>query len=97
MRRRHADCVEDGGEGFRSLGQLGEAVLHEAIPNNQPERNGSPVSYRRSIEECKTVAVSLSQWFAHVIRVQVLLFENRAVLRTTQKKIARVSRFGSFY
>jgi hypothetical protein len=41
--------------------------------------------------------VSLSQWFAHVIRVQVLLFENRAVLRTTQKKIARVSRFGSFY
>ena len=36
MRRGHADRMQDGGEGFRSPGQLGEAVLHEAIPNNQP-------------------------------------------------------------
>ena len=44
MRRRHVDCMEDGSEGLGSLGQLSEAVLHEPIPYNQPERNGSPAS-----------------------------------------------------
>ena len=59
MRRRNADCMQDGSEGFRSPGQLGESVLHEAIPHNQPERNGSPARERRWNQERKAVAVSL--------------------------------------
>jgi hypothetical protein len=65
--------MQDGGEGFRPLGQLGEAVLHEAIPNNQPERNRSPASYRSSIQKSKAVEF-LFQWFANYIHVQLLLF-----------------------
>src|SRR5258707_12045440 len=74
MRHGHPDCMQDGGEGFRAFGQLGEAVLHKAIPNNQPERNGSPASYRSSIYEPKAVAQSLFQWFVNDIHVQLLPF-----------------------
>ena len=36
MRRGHAHRMQDGGEGLRSPGHFREAMLHEAIANNQP-------------------------------------------------------------
>jgi hypothetical protein len=73
MRRGHADGMQNGGEGVRSLGELGEAVVYKAIPNNnQTQRNGGPVGYRSSIQKHKTIAPSLFQWFANVIHVKSL-------------------------
>jgi len=53
MRRGHAEGVQDPGEGFRPLGQLGEGVLHETIANNQSEWDWSPTGGERSLQECK--------------------------------------------
>jgi len=36
VRRRDAQRMQDGGEVFGPLGQLGEPVLHKTITNNQP-------------------------------------------------------------
>jgi hypothetical protein len=45
VRSGYADCMQDGGEGFSAFRELGEAMLHKAISNNQPERNRCPASY----------------------------------------------------
>src|SRR5260370_4296827 len=51
MRARHTHRLKNGGECVRALGQLGEAVLHEAVSNDQTERNGSPASYYKSTRQ----------------------------------------------
>jgi len=43
-RCRYADCVQDCGERFRPLAELGKTVLHETKTNNEPEQDGGPTS-----------------------------------------------------
>jgi hypothetical protein len=45
---RHAERVQDGGKSLRTLRQLGETMRHEAISNDQTQRN------RRSAGECRS-------------------------------------------
>src|SRR6266481_3556316 len=51
MGARHTHRLKNGSEGVRALGQLREAVLHEAESNDQAERNGSPASYYKSTRQ----------------------------------------------
>src|SRR5882724_8348098 len=51
MRARHTHCLKNGSECVRALGQLREAVLHEAESNDQAERNGSPASDYKSTRQ----------------------------------------------
>ena len=68
--------MQDDGKGFRAFGQLGEAVLHEAIPNHQPERNRSPTSYRRSVQESKAGVIPLPILANSILNVCLCRFED---------------------
>src|ERR1700744_2404885 len=94
MRRGHTDCIENGGEDLRAPGKLRGPVLHEAMPKNQPERNRSPASYRRSIQESKAIE-SLFQRFTGGIHLPncslVRSRSGRSTLKTIPDGISALS------
>src|SRR5215469_10960555 len=51
MRCRHANRVQNYGERIRAPGQLGEAMLHEAVPDDQTQRDRSPTGEPRSADQ----------------------------------------------
>src|SRR6266404_2921367 len=57
MGARHTHRLKNGSEGVRALGQLREAVLHEAESNDQAERNGSPASYYKSTRQLQRKSI----------------------------------------
>src|SRR5947209_10394590 len=51
MRCGHANCLQDRGESIQAAGQLGEAMLHEAVPDDQTQWDRSPTGDRRSADQ----------------------------------------------
>src|SRR6516164_2306534 len=51
MRCGHANCLQDRGERIRPPRQLGEAMLHEAVPDDQTQWDRSPSGNRRSADQ----------------------------------------------
>jgi hypothetical protein len=45
--------LQDGGKCVRAPGKLGEAVLHEAESDDEPQRKGSPKSEPESVRTQK--------------------------------------------
>ena len=67
--------VEDGGKGVRALGELGEAMLYEAIANDQAQWYGGPLGDRGStrqlegnVTRCVVTLIGLTKGFrrAHI-------------------------------
>src|SRR5215831_10347033 len=46
MRCRHANCLQNRGESVEAPGQLGEAMLHEAVSDDQTQRERRPAGHR---------------------------------------------------
>src|SRR5437764_15042205 len=51
MRCGHANCLQDRGESIQAAGQLGEAMLHEAVPDDQTQWERSPTGDRSSADQ----------------------------------------------
>src|SRR5258708_13611400 len=51
MRCGHANCLQDRGERIEAPGELGEAMLHEAVPDDQTQWDRSPTGDRRSADQ----------------------------------------------
>jgi len=51
MRCGHAECLQNCGERIEASGELGEAMLHEAVPDDQTQWDGGPVGDSRSAEQ----------------------------------------------
>src|SRR5215470_8601254 len=51
MRCGHAKCLQNCGERVRAAGQLSEAMLDEAVPDNQTQWDRSPAGDRRTADQ----------------------------------------------
>src|SRR5258706_2795992 len=51
MRGGHAKGLQNCGERMKARGKLGEAMLHEAVTDDQAQWNWSPASDRRSADQ----------------------------------------------
>src|SRR5215469_7061440 len=51
MRCGHAKRLQNRGERIEAPGQLGEAMLHEAVPDDQTQRDRGPAGDRRSADQ----------------------------------------------
>ena len=81
----HPNRVEDGGKGVRALGELGEAMLHEAIANDQAQWNGGPPGDRGStrqfegnVTRCVVTLSGLTQGFRRA-HTSVMPVRERAI------------------
>src|SRR5882724_1443220 len=51
MRGGHAECLQDCRERIQAPGQLREAMLHEAVPNDQSQWDRGPAGDLRSADQ----------------------------------------------
>jgi hypothetical protein len=50
VRRGHPKRLQNCGERIKASGQLGEAMLHKTVPDDQPQRDGGPTGHWRSAD-----------------------------------------------